>query len=287
MLLKEMVQTSTQNGLKEEDVKWFLSFILQKKRIDLSSYRQKFLMRRLSFRMSATHTNNYQDYIHLLIRDHDEFNRFLDTLSINVSKFFRDREVFDTFRKVALAEIIQRKKKTNQRTIRAWSAGCAYGEEAYSLAILIKEELKARGDNFVVKILATDVDSDALQKAKIAEYEPNSIKEVNKQQLEDYFIPLDNGNYKLKEEMKQMVVFAKHNLIGDPPLKFMDIIFCRNVLIYIRRQEQEQLFKKFNQALNPKGYLVIGKVEILWDYLRSAFTTVDVSERIYQKQEPK
>jgi chemotaxis methyl-accepting protein methylase len=282
-----MVQTATQHELKEEDVKWFLSFVLQKKKVDLSSYRLRFIMRRLSSRMHATHTNNYQDYIHLLIRDHDEFNRFLDTLLINVSKFFRDREVFDAFRKAALADIIQRKKKTNQRTIRAWSAGCAYGEEAYSLAILMKEELKARGDNLVVKIWATDVDSDALEKAKVAEYEQNSIKEVNKQQLEDYFISLDNGNYKLKEEMKQAVIFAKHNLIGDPPLQFMDIIFCRNVLIYIRRQEQEQLFKKFNQALNPKGYLVIGKVEILWDYLRSAFTAVDVSQRIYQKQEPK
>jgi chemotaxis methyl-accepting protein methylase len=287
MLLKDTVQTSTQHELKEEDVKWFLSFVLQKKRVDLSSYRLRFIMRRLSSRMNATHTNNYQDYIHLLIRDHDEFNRFLDTLSINVSKFFRDREVFDAFRKVALTDVIQRKKKTNQRTIRAWSAGCAYGEEAYSLAILIKEELKALGEDFMVKIWATDVDSDALQKAKIAEYETNSLREVSKQQLEDCFIPLDNGTYRLKEELKQMVTFAKHNLISDPPLKFMDIIFCRNVLIYIRRQEQETLFKRFNQVLNPKGYLVIGKVEILWDYLRSAFTAVDVSERIYQKQEPK
>lgn len=287
MLLKDTVQTSTPHELKEEEIKWFISFVLQKKRVDLSSYRLRFIMRRLSSRMNATHTNNYQDYIHLFVRDHDEFNRFLDALSINVSKFFRDREVFDTFRKVALTDIIQRKKKTNQRTIRAWSAGCAYGEEAYSLAILIKEELKSRGENFVVKIWATDVDRDALEKAKIAEYESNSLKEVSEQQLENYFIPLDNGTYKLKEEPKQMVTFAKHNIISDPHLKFMDIIFCRNVLIYISRQEQGPIFKRFNQALNPKGYLVIGKVEILWDYLRSSFTTVDVSQRIYQKQEPK
>jgi len=234
--------------------------------------------------MNVTHMSNYQDYIHLLVKDKDEFSRFLDALSINVSKFFRDKEVFDTFRKVALADIIQRKKKTNQRTIRVWSAGCAYGEEAYSLAILIKEEQKSRQEDFVIKIQATDVDSDALEKAKIAEYEASSLKEVNKYQLDNYFVPLDNGTYKLKDEIKQMVLFAKHNLISDPSLRFMDVIFCRNVLIYIKRQQQEALFKKFNEALNQKGYLVIGKVEILWDYLGSAFTTVDVSQRIYQKQ---
>ena len=279
-----MLETAlNMSAINEGDLRYFLSYINCKKGVDLSSYNSKFILRRLGLRMSATHIESCRDYINLILRKPEEFNLFLDALSINVSKFFRDPEVFAAFRKIALSDIIRRKKATHQRTIRAWSAGCSLGEEAYSLAIIMKEEFQKNGDNFIGKVWATDVDNHALEKAKIGEYEPSSLEEVSPQQLEKYFIQVSSGNYRAKDDIKQMVKFVKHNLISDPPLKCMDIIFCRNVLIYLIHQQHELLFEVFNQALNPKGYLVTGKVEGIWGHAKNLLTAVDASGRIYQK----
>jgi chemotaxis methyl-accepting protein methylase len=147
----------------------------------------------------------------------------------------------------------------------------------------MKEEFQNCQDNFIAKVWATDVDSHALKKAEFGEYESGSLEEVSQQQLEKYFIQVGSGKYRIKDDIKQMVKFVKHNLISDPPLKCMDIIFCRNVLIYLTRQQHELLFEVFNQALNPKGYLVIGKVEGIWGYAKNLLTAVDASCRIYQK----
>lgn len=273
-------------GLNVDDLKGVLFYIYRHKGIDLSSYRQNFLLRRLGFRMRATGSKTGQDYINLIGKKSEEFNRLLDTLAINVTEFFRDPDVFASFRKVVLEEIIQRKKSTNHQVIRAWSAGCASGEEPYSAAILINEELAVRDCNFVVRIWGTDVDNGALSEARKAEYRLNNLKEVNKGQLQMYFMHPGDSSYELKEEIKQMVNFRQHNLISDPPLKFMDIIFCRNVMIYLNQKEQEILFRKFNQSLNSKGYLVIGKVETIWSDLKDLFITVDGRQKIYRKASP-
>lgn len=270
------------NYIAEQDLKRVLDFIHQQKGIDLSSYRQNFILRRLRFRINATNSENGFGYINLIKKNSDEFNRFLDTLAINVTEFFRDPDVFAVFRKVALSEIIKRKESTNNRVVRAWSAGCASGEETYSLAILIKEEVLEK-ENFLVRIWGTDIDNEALGEARKAEYEASRLKEVDKKRLEEYFIPLSNGSYRLKEEIRRMVRFDQHNLISDLPLKFMDIILCRNVMIYLSHHQQEILFKKFNQSLNPKGYLVIGKVETIWSDLRDLFIPVELRQKIYQK----
>lgn len=268
--------------LNEQDFKMAVSFIQQQKGIDLSSYRRNFFLRRFRFRIQATESKSCLNYIELIKKDNNEFNRLLDTLAINVTEFFRDADVFNAFSKLVLPEIIQRKKAIHHRVIRVWSCGCASGEEAYSLAILIKEAL-AGEDDFLVRIWGTDMDNAALEEAGRAEYRLANLKEVSKGQLKKYFISLGNDSCKLKEEIRQMVKFMKHNIISDPPLKSMDIIFCRNVMIYLSRQQQDVLFKKFNQVLNSKGYLVIGKVEIIWGDLRNLFIPVESHQKIYQK----
>jgi chemotaxis methyl-accepting protein methylase len=164
--------------------------------------------------------------------------------------------------------------------IRIWSAGCASGQEAYSLAILINE-LLGGSDRFLVKIWATDVDNDALERAKKGEYDTRDFKEVDKKLLEKYFDPVYNDRYALKEDIKRLVRFEKHNLITDKGLKFMDIIFCRNVMIYFNRVQQELLLNKFYESLNSKGYLVLAKVESIWD--KELFITIDPLQKIYQK----
>lgn len=272
-----------QMNVNADELRSVLSFIYRSKGIDLSSYRQNFLLRRLGYRMKATGARSTLEYICLIEKNHAEFNRLIDTLSINVTEFFRDPDVFSAFRNVVLDEIIARKISTAHRVIRVWSAGCASGEEPYSIAIAITEELTARRGNFVVRIWGTDVDNGALTEAKKAEYKPSNLKELDKERLNKYFTHLGEGRYKLKEEIRKVVDFKRHNLISDPPLKFMDIIFCRNVMIYLNQKEQEILFRKFNQSLNSNGYLVIGKVENIWSDLKGLFVAVDSRQKIYQK----
>lgn len=269
--------------LNERDLKEILAFIYKRKGIDLSSYRQNFLLRRLSFRAKACGLKNGREYISLIEKDDGEFSRMLDTLSINVTEFFRDPEVFEAFRKIALDELIRRKSGKGHKVIRAWSAGCASGEEPYSLAIAINEELRQRREDFVVRIWATDVDNAALADARKAEYRIGSLKSMEKGFLLKYFQPCGNDTYKLEDSIREMVNFRHHNLLADEPLKFMDVIFCRNVMIYLTQKEHNILFQKFNRALNSGGYMVIGKVEAVWSNVKDYFTAADSRQKIYQK----
>lgn len=257
-----------------------LDFIHNYKGIDLSQYRQNFLFRRLRLRIQATKCQEQLDYIKLLRERPEEYDRFLDALSINVTEFFRDPEVFEAFGKTALSEIIARKEAMRHRIIRIWSAGCASGEEPYSIAILAKEATRDK-PGFVIKILATDIDDDALERAKKGEYPQKELAKVNPGILNKYFIRPDNECYRVKDDVRQMVRFENCNLKDDPPYKFLDAIFCRNVLIYLSRQQKEALYHKFYRLLNLRGYLVLSKVETLWE--RNLFNTILPKEKIYQK----
>lgn len=266
--------------VSHRELKKFLDFIYASKGIDLNAYRENFLSRRLYVRMLATKAKDYLDYAELIKTDPVELNNFFDALSINTTDFFRNPDVFASFQRNVLTELIQRKQADKNRSIRIWSAGCAAGQEAYSLAILIREKL-LRKSGFRVSILGTDVDNDVLEKANKAEYKLSLLKNVRKEVLEKYFIPRYNNSYCLKKKITGMVRFRRHNLIEDPPLKFTDIVFCRNVLIYLNPQQQDVLFNKFCQSLNPEGYLVIGKVETIRN--KDLFKAVDLGRKIYKK----
>jgi chemotaxis protein methyltransferase CheR len=188
--------------------------------------------------------------------------------------------VFSAFQKGPLAKLISRKTKSDLNLIRLWSAACASGQEAYSLAIMMSEALGNRSD-FIVKIWATDVDSEALERARIGEYEEKDLKEAGNKILEKYFKPVYNGKYSVKDSIRKMVRFEKQNLISDPGLKFIDVVFCRNVMIYFTREQQDALFGKFYNSLNSEGYLVIAKVESTWN--KEMFVNIDPYNKIYQK----
>lgn len=262
-------------GLRE-----ILKFIHDYKGLDLSTYRQNFIYRRLRLRMLTTKAKGPAEYIGLLEKNPEEYRFFLDALSINVTEFFRDHDVFEIFQKGALSELISRKAASSYKCLRLWSSACANGEEAYSLAILVKEALKDRKD-WLVRIWATDIDNEALEKAGKAEYRAGDLKKLPKDILTKYFTLIDNTAYRLNDEIKQMVKFQLHNIFHIPPFKGLDVIFCRNIMIYLSREQMMELFKKFAQLLNPKGYLVLGKVETLWE--RTLFVPVDLRAKIYQK----
>ncbi len=275
-------------------LKKITDFIFQQKELDLESYRKNFLVRRLSLRLQATKSENAQEYLKLLRENPREINQFLDHLSINVTEFFRDPEVFEAFRKTALRDILTRKQGACRKVIRIWSAGCASGEEAYSLAITAALELNERSD-FRVKIWGTDIDEAALEEAGKGEYAAQKLEKIDKRVLAKYFIPIDNkpegdgaasnsrshNSYRISDKIRQMVEFKKCNLADEPPFKLLDAIFCRNVMIYLSRPQKDDLFSRFHFLLNPGGYLVLSKVETLWE--KSKFLTVLPKEKIYQK----
>jgi len=258
-----------------------LEKIKQERGLDCTQYKPGFLKRRLAVRMRARGVKTYREYMRLL--DDAEYEKLFETLTINLSYFFRDASTFKTLREKVLKPLLREKAEFGNRVVRIWSAGCASGEEPYSVAILLYELLGKELKDWRIRILATDLDVGALEKAKKGIYSQFSLKGVNARCVERYFEPLPRGEYALKPEIIKMVKFEQHDLIADPPPRHLDLILCRNVLIYFSRQQQEKLLHAFHQALNKRGYLVIGKTEVLMGAATSLFKPLDLRERIYVK----
>ena len=275
-----MTLTENNSLIDQLTLKKITDFVFQQKELDLESYRKNFLVRRLSLRLQATKSENAQEYLKLLREDPREINLFLDNLSINVTEFFRDPDVFEAFRKTALRDIQARKQGGCRKALRIWSAGCASGEEAYSLAIITALELGEKSD-LRVKIWGTDIDEAAPGRGQKGEYEAQRLRKIDKRILEKYFIPINNNSYRISDKIRQMVEFKKCNLADEPPFKLLDAIFCRNVMIYLSRPQKDDLFSRFHYLLNPGGYLVLSKVETLWE--KNKFLTILPKEKIYQK----
>ncbi len=268
----------------EPEVDSFLYFARNKKNLDISVYRRTFLKRRLRIRLDALRMDNLLDYIQFIKNDSGEWDIFLDTLSINVSKFFRDPEVFREFQDICIPELIARKQRGKARFIKSWSCGCSDGEEPYSLAITFKEYLrKKRIEKFIVRIWATDVDEDALRKARKGEYPKASLKNVNGDILQKYFISLPGNFYRVKDEIKSMVTFKKHNLFTGSPLKFADVVFFRNVRIYFGAKEGKKIFFNIANSLKKEGYFVSGKTENIAFFPSHLFKMVSLSNKIAKK----
>lgn len=264
----------------EDDIRKLIGFINKQKGVDLAPYRESFVMRRLRVRMAQANAKTAYDYVNLIKKDPDEFNKFLETLGVNVTEFFRDREVFDSCRKTALSELIKKKQASGNKLLRIWSAACASGEEPYSIAIMLKEELQDNKD-FTVRIFATDMDKEALERAEKAEYRAHDLRKLDKKTLEKYFTLGYNNLYSVNEEIRHLVRFQQHNLFTEPPLTFMDVIFCRNLMIYLNRQQQDELISTFYNSLNTMGYLIVGKVESVWN--KQQFDLVALRDKIYRK----
>lgn len=266
--------------LEENELTKVLQFVNQHNGIDLTHYRLSFVARRLRIRMHTTKAQSFHDYINCLKTNPEEINKFLDVLGVNVTEFFRDAEVFESFRKKVIPELLKEKQESGQSLIRVWSAACASGEETYSLAIVFREELLGK-TGVSARIWGTDMDKEALEKATKAQYKDSELKKLDNKTLEKYFIPVYNNFYHLKDEIKQMVRFQAHNLMSEQPFTNVDVIFCRNMMIYLNRQQQEVLCKRFHDSLNSGGYLVIGKVENIWN--KNLFSYVDARAKIYRK----
>lgn len=248
--------------------------------VDTSLYRESTLKRRLGLRLTATNSKNYKEYLKVLKQNASEYEVFLQTLTINVTDFFRDKEVYFSLKRNILPKLIQRARDLNRKRIRIWSTGCSRGQEPYSMAILFHVMLDGGIKDFQVAIHATDLDEIALQKAKSGLYTGTEVKNVPKTYLKKYFLK-KNGYYQLKKEVKRLVRFKQLDLIKESlPGKF-DLILCRNLLIFFEPQLQKILFEKFNSSLKAEGILVLGKSEtVSYD---SLFNCISPKDHFYLK----
>jgi chemotaxis protein methyltransferase CheR len=243
-----------------------------------AGYKEKCLRRRIAVRMRARAVHTYADYGRLLQRDPAEYDRLVDALTVNVSKFFRNPEVWQVIGDRVLPELFA----LDAPTLRAWSAGAAGGEEAYTLSMLARDHAAETGkDANRLRILGTDIDRQALAFAERAEYTDFAMTDIDPAARDRWF--RRNGTYRLREEARAGVRFAVHDLMRDPFPADQHFILCRNVIIYFERWVQEDLFRRFHESLVPGGFLVLGKVEALLGASAGLFRAVANRERVFRR----
>jgi chemotaxis protein methyltransferase CheR len=245
-------------------------------------YGDKHLKRRFQIRMKALGINTYREYEQRLQYDRAEYDELIKVLTVNVTEWFRNPEVYDAIKKKVLPRIVEEIEKKNRRFIRIWSIGCADGKEPYSIAIMLHEVLGEKLKDVAVIIFASDIDEEALQKAKIGVYPEEEMRGLTPEQLEKYFTKEDS-TYRVSPKVKSLVRFEKKDIITDRHHVGIDILFCRNVVIYFTPELKRRLYVEFYRSLRRGGYLISGKTETLIGEAKNLFRPVDLKNRIYQK----
>jgi len=237
------------------------------------AYKASYLERRVQTRLRSNHLNSYRDYYRLLRENPGELKALLDVLTINVTGFFRDSDIYEYLRLEVIPDILSLQNR-EKRSVRIWSAGCATGEEPYSVAMLLLEALAGNCSNHAISIYATDIDDRSLSAAAEGTYSLRKLETVPEAMAGKYFTYDDN--YKVKDSIKSLIKFKKLDLLTDKGIKLCDAIFCRNVLIYFNQEDQEQVLKMFYENLKPGGYLILGKTEIMLSDMIHKFSNAGV-----------
>ncbi len=253
--------------------------------IDMSCYSPSFVMRSIRKRVGRSGCADHLSYLKLLRRSEEETNELLAGLSINVTEFFRDKGAFEAWSAMVLKPLVS-SKATSGGLIRIWSAGCASGQETYTISICVNEVLKkcALGRTPMVTILGTDISEKALAKAKSGLYTNDEVKGVPDRHLAEYFHKRGHM-FEVGESMRKGVRFAAENLLDTPSSKYFDAVVCRNVMIYFSRTMHEKVTMNLHDALTRDGYLMVGKTETLIGAPRNAFEVVDLENRILRKKD--
>lgn len=260
-----------------------LTRIYEDKGLDFTQYRESSLLRRIASRLRRYDVTSYDEYIAVLDQDPDEYDELINSLTINVTEFFRNPESFRAIEGIIIPRVIHSKERHRHKIIRAWSCGCSTGDEPYSLAMLFLEKLGAARDRFILTILGSDVDGGALEEAKAMVYSKERLKAIGGTLLEKYFEMTGEHKFRLKGAVRSLVRFRHHDVIRDRPFMHCDIILCRNLLIYFNKELQEEILLKFYEALNPGGFLILGMVESLVGEALNAFENMDNRLRIYRR----
>lgn len=282
-----MINSTTQETGRR--LKPILDYLMDKRGFDFSGYHQPMIERRIRQRLDATNCSDFSGYLSCLQENPDELNHLLDVITINVSRFFRDTLTFELIADRILPAIIQEKGKVQDHSLRVWSAGCAKGEEPYSLAILIHELLMKEDVVMNLHIFATDIDSWAISDAEKAVYSLASVENIKHRLLMKYFKP-EGNSFRLIPEIMDLVNFSqydmldkKHGVPQESVFGNFDLVLCRNLLIYFNTEYQESIFARLYHSLAKNSYLILGEAEAPTIKYRHNFSRVFDFSPIYRK----
>jgi two-component system CheB/CheR fusion protein len=261
------------------DFEAVLHYLKESRGFDFTGYKRTSLARRVRRRMSQVGIEDYAEYIDHLQVNSDEFNALFNTILINVTSFFRDLEAWDFLRSDLVPGLLAERSPEDQ--IRIWSAGCASGEEAYTLAMVFAEAIGVERFRQRVKIYATDVDEDALVQARHATYPESAIENVPPDMVPTYFERQGN-QYVFRKDLRRSVIFGRNDLVQDAPISRIDLLVCRNTLMYFNAETQLKILNRLRFALAPRGMLFLGKAEMLLSHTR-IFEPVDLKRRVFRK----
>jgi chemotaxis protein methyltransferase CheR len=247
------------------------------RQFDLEQYKDRCIRRRIAKRLRCCRVATVDAYLQRLQTDQDELDKLLATISIHVSHFFRNLDTFRILELKILPELCRRARVSGRNRLTLWSAGCASGEEAYSLALLI-DDLAA--NDLDIRILATDISQPVLDTAQIGVFDAVRLKEVPRAVIDKYFLEVA-GRYQIIEGIRNKVEFLRHDMIAAEDYPAADLILCRNVLIYFTRSEQERILTRFAEALPEHGVLVLGRSESITGNTRAYFQSEIPLERVY------
>jgi two-component system CheB/CheR fusion protein len=259
-----------------EDV---LTYLKESRGFDFTGYKRTSLMRRVAHRMEQVSVTDHADYVDYLQLNPDEFNALFNTILINVTSFFRDPEAWDFLRAEIIPSMLADRGPDDP--IRIWSAGCASGEEAYSIAIALAEAMGVDEYRKQVKIYATDVDDEALLQARQAVYGTRELAGLAPELLKRYFEPHE-GRYSFRKDLRRTVIFGRNDLVQDAPISRINLLICRNTLMYFTQETQAKILGRFHFALVPRGVLFLGKAEMLLGHTR-IFDAVDLKRRVFRR----
>jgi two-component system, chemotaxis family, CheB/CheR fusion protein len=244
---------------------------------DVRGYKRTTLFRRIRKRMADVRCSTVADYLVRLETHPHEYSQLVNTILINVTEFFRDPDAWEYVQRACLEPML---RQGAGQPVRAWSVGCATGEEAYSLSICMAELVE--GQAVPVKIYATDMDEDALAAARAGVYDPDNFQNVSPARRERFFEELPGGKYRVRRDIRTSVIFGHHNVLEHAPISRLDILVCRNVLIYFDNATQQELLRRFHYAVRDGGYLFLGKAETLMS--RSGlFRPLEPRYRVFQR----
>jgi two-component system CheB/CheR fusion protein len=247
---------------------------------DFSTYKHATLLRRIARHLQIFEIDDIRDYIQLLRERPDDLQSLLKNLLINVTNFFRDKEAFRQLEKHVIPKLFAGKK--GNESVRVWSVGCASGEEAYSLGILLSEFASKLHDPPKLQIFATDVDDEAIVEARDHVYPVGIEADVSPDRLQRFFTK-EGEHYRVRKDLREIILFAPHNVLRDPPFSRLDMVVCRNLLIYLNRDAQDKVLQIFHFAIRPEGFLFLGNSESA-EGQSTLFTPVDKKNRIYMRR---
>lgn len=275
------VQTWTGEDLSDTEFKALRELLRERRQFDLGQYKDRCIRRRIAKRLRLCNVSSFASYLKRLEMDRDELDTLLATISIHVSQFFRNPDTFRILEQRILPDLCRRALATGRTGLTIWSAGCASGEEPYSLALLV-DDLAV--NNLDIRILATDISEPVLETALSGQFDASRMKEVPPEVITRYFHPVtENGHYQLIERVRDKVEFLRHNIMTASKFPAADLILCRNVMIYFTRREQERILSRFATALPQHGVLVLGRSETMAESMRRYYNAEFPMERIYRR----